>query len=321
MSKNKFILGKGLGALIPGAGSDAREIEQGIPNSADLGGTLQSTAFVDLDLIAANPFQPRKDFLPESLAALVESIREHGIIQPVTLRSIPCGKYELVSGERRVRASRIAGLHEIPAFVIDVPSDRKMLELAIVENVQREDLNPIEEAESYQRLIQECGLRQDEVAERISKDRTTVSNFLRLLKLPDEIQNSLRKGELGMGHAKAIMAIPDMAHQVVVWRSAITEGYSVRKLEELARKAATESGVTNSGTARKKSGRPMKAANPGEDQIVEMIPLENSLKQKLGTQVRIRQKSGEQGEIAIEFYSSDDLERISEILLNIRDEI
>ncbi len=320
MSKNKFILGKGLGALIPGAESSSSETEKEITHSADLGGRLQATAFVNLDLISPNPFQPRKDFTPESLGELVESIREHGIIQPVTLRSTLGGKYELVSGERRVRASRIAGLDEIPAFVIDVPSDRKMLELAIVENVQREDLNPIEEAESYQRLIQECGLRQDEVAERISKDRTTVSNFLRLLKLPNEIQQSLRKGELGMGHAKAIMAIPDMAHQVVVWRSAIADGYSVRKLEELARKVATDSSVTNGSTSRKKSGRPMKAANSGEDQITEMIPLENSLKQKLGTQVRIRQKFGEQGEIAIEFYSSDDLERISEMLMNIREE-
>ena len=161
-----------------------------------------------------------------------------------------------VSAESALRA--LQGLDEIPAFVIDVPTDRKMLELAIVENVQREDLNPIEEAESYQRLIHECGLRQDEVAERISKDRTTVSNFLRLLKLPAEIQESLRKGELGMGHAKAIMAIPDMAHQVAVWRSAVKDSYSVRKLEELARKAATDSAVTNGSSPRKKSGRPMK---------------------------------------------------------------
>ncbi|MDP4219616.1 MAG: ParB/RepB/Spo0J family partition protein [Bacteroidota bacterium] len=320
MSKNKFILGKGLGALIPGADSSASEAEREITRSADLGGTLQATAFVSLSLIAPNPFQPRKDFTPESLGELVESIREHGIIQPVTLRSISGGKYELVSGERRVRASRIAGLEEIPAFVIEVPSDRKMLELAIVENVQREDLNPIEEAESYLRLIQECGLRQDEVAERISKDRTTVSNFLRLLKLPEEIQESLRKGELGMGHAKAIMAIPDSVHQIAVWRSAIADGSSVRKLEELARKAVSESRVTNGDSPRKKSGRPMKHLEQGDEQIAEMIPLENSLKQKLGTQVRIRQRTGEQGEIVIEFYSGDDLERISEMLMNIREE-
>jgi ParB family chromosome partitioning protein len=170
-------------------------------------------------------------------------------------------------------------------------------------------------------LIFECGLRQDEVAEKISKDRTTVSNFLRLLKLPDEIQESLRKGELGMGHAKAIMAIPDSVHQVAVWRSAIKEGSSVRKLEELARKAATENPVTNGNGARKKSGRPMKQAASSEGQAPEFVPMENSLKQKLGTQVRIRQKSGEQGEIAIEFYSGDDLERISEMLMNIRNEV
>lgn len=320
MSKNKFILGKGLGALIPGAESSAEESVRAAARSADLGGALQDTAFVSLALIAPNPFQPRKDFTAASLSELVESIREHGVIQPVTLRSIPGGKYELVSGERRVRASRAAGLDEIPAFVIDVPTDRKMLELAIVENVQREDLNPIEEAESYQRLIAECDLRQDEVAARIAKDRTTVSNFLRLLKLPAEIQESLRNGELGMGHAKAIMAIPDMAHQVAVWRSAVKDNYSVRKLEELARKAAADSAVTNGSTPRKKSGRPMKTVESGEDQVAELIPLENSLKQKLGTQVRIRQKSGEHGEIAIEFYSSDDLERISEILMNIREE-
>lgn len=315
MSKSKFILGKGLGALIPGAESNTDEVR-----AVDLGGKLQSTSFVSLDLIAPNPFQPRKDFTSDSLAELVESIREHGIIQPVTLRELPEGKYELVSGERRVRASRIAGLSEIPAFVIDVPTDRKMLELAIIENVQREDLNPIEEAESYQRLIAECGLRQDEVAARIAKDRTTLSNFLRLLKLPAEIQDSIRQGELGMGHAKAIMAIPDIAHQVAVWRSAVKDSYSVRKLEELARKAAAEGAVTNGKASRKKSGRPMKPVESGDEQVTELIPLENSLKQKLGTQVRIRQKSGDHGEIAIEFYSSDDLERISEILMNIREE-
>ncbi|MEI8133536.1 MAG: ParB/RepB/Spo0J family partition protein [bacterium] len=316
MSKSKFTLGRGLGALIPGAETTATEVAQEV---AQLGGTFEGTAFVSLDRISANPFQPRKDFTTEALQELVESIREHGIIQPVTLRKISGGSYQLVSGERRVRASRVVGLQEIPAFVIDVPSDRKMLELAIVENVQREDLNPIEEAESYQRLIQECGLRQDEVADRIAKDRTTVSNFLRLLKLPDEIQESLRKGELGMGHAKAIMGIPDAAHQIVVWRSAVREGSSVRKLEELARKAASDTHVTNGTAPRKKSGRPMKPVTEADEVNEELIPLENSLKQKLATQVHIRQKQHERGEIAIEFYSSDDLERITEMLLNIQE--
>jgi ParB family chromosome partitioning protein len=313
MSKNKFTLGRGLGALIPSESADDAV------RVAELGGTLQSTAFVNLDLISANPFQPRKDFTPEALDELVESIREHGVIQPVTLRIIPDGKYQLISGERRVRASRLAGLKEIPAFIIDVPSDRKMLELAIVENVQREDLNPIEEAESYERLIHECGLKQDEVAERISKDRTTVSNFLRLLKLPAEIQDSLRNGELGMGHAKAIMAIPDAAYQVAVWRSAVSEGSSVRKLEELARKVATESHVTNGDAPRKKSGRPMKLTPAADEQSPELVPMENILKQKLGTQIKIRQRSAGTGEIAIEYYSNDDLERLSDLLLSIGD--
>ncbi|MEP7234207.1 MAG: ParB/RepB/Spo0J family partition protein [Ignavibacteriota bacterium] len=319
MSKNKFILGKGLGALIPGADS-AVEIAPESVHRSDLGGEVQATAFIDLDLISPNPFQPRKHFTAESLRELSDSIEEHGVIQPVTVRSIAGGRFELISGERRLRASRMAGLREIPTFVIDVPTDRKMLELAIVENVQREDLNPIEEAESYDRLIQECGLRQDEVAEKISKDRTTVSNFLRLLKLPSEIQESLRRGELGMGHAKAIMAIPDPTHQVVVWRAAVQDSYSVRKLEEIARKAASESLVTNGSVARKKSGRPMKALSNGEERNPELIPMENDLKQKLGTQVRIRQKTDHKGEIAIEFYSGDDLERISEMLMNIREE-
>jgi ParB family chromosome partitioning protein len=310
MSKSKFTLGRGLGALIP-----SESAQEGVREAE-----TRANAFISLEHISPNPFQPRKDFTHEALHELVESIREHGVIQPVTLRSIPGGTYQLVSGERRVRASREAGLSEIPAFIIDVPNDLKMLELAIVENVQREDLNPMEEAESYDRLIRECGLRQDEVAERISKDRTTVSNFLRLLKLPAEIQESLRKGELGMGHAKAIMAIPDTIHQVAVWRSAIQEGSSVRKLEEIARKAATESAVTNGNTHRKKSGRPMKHVAVSDEQVAELLPLENTLKQKLGTQVRIRQKNAQQGEIAIEFYSGDDLERLSEMLMNIKEE-
>ena len=320
MSKNKFMLGKGLGALIPGAGGSDSESKQETNQRLDSRSTQSGTAFVSLDLIAPNPFQPRKDFTVEALTELIESIREHGIIQPVTLRSLPNGKYELIAGERRVRAARVAGLHEVPAFVIEVSTDRKMLELAIVENVQREDLNPIEEAESYERLMRECGLRQDEVAERISKNRTTVSNFLRLLKLPEEIQTSLRKGELGMGHAKAIMSIPDTTYQVALWRNAVGEGYSVRKLENIARKAASAAPVTNPDSGRKKSGRPMKLVQQfTEDQIAELIPMENSLKQKLGTQVRIKQISDDKGEISIEFYSTDDLERLSDMLLSIRE--
>ncbi|MBS1904134.1 MAG: ParB/RepB/Spo0J family partition protein [Bacteroidetes bacterium] len=311
MSKTKFSLGKGLSALIPTADSDATAALE----SPDVASKLGSVAMVALSEIAPNPQQPRQDFEPEALGELVESIRSHGIIQPVTIRRKPSGGYELISGERRVRAARIAGLSEIPAYVIEVDTDRRMLELAIVENVQRANLNPIEEAESYRRLIEECGLRQDEVAERIARDRTTVSNFLRLLKLPIEIQESLRKGELGMGHAKAILAIADPAYQVALWRTAVTESYSVRRLEELARKAASEQGASGNA-GRKRVGRPMKEqAADGQNEAV--VPMESSLKQKLQTQVRIRMKNETQGEIALEFYSLDDLERIADLLLSL----
>lgn len=311
MSKNRFSLGKGLSALIPSSESEAA----GVPETVDVAARLGSVAMVQLSDVAPNPQQPRQDFSSEALGELVESIRSHGIIQPVTVRRTPAGTYELISGERRVRASRIAGLTEIPAYVIEVDTDRRMLELAIVENVQRANLNPIEEAESYRRLIEECGLRQDEVAERISRDRTTVSNFLRLLKLPIEIQDSLRKGELGMGHAKAILAIADPTYQVALWRTAVNDSYSVRRLEELARKAASEQNSAD-GNGRKRVGRPMKEREGGEKDE-SLVPMESALKQKLQTQVRIRMKNETQGEIALEFYSHDDLERISDLLLSL----
>lgn len=311
MSKNRFSLGKGLSALIPTSDSEGTTT----PQSEQAVSPLGSVAMIGLSEIAPNPQQPRHDFSSEALGELVESIRAHGIIQPVTVRRTASGSYELISGERRVRASRIVGLSDIPAYIIEVDTDRRMLELAIVENVQRANLNPIEEAESYRRLIEECGLRQDEVAERISRDRTTVSNFLRMLKLPIEIQDSLRKGELGMGHAKAILAIADPAYQVALWRTAVTESYSVRRLEELARKAASQQPQLDSNS-KKRVGRPMKEQGVGATDE-SLVPMESALKQKLQTQVRIRMKTPTQGEIALEFYSHDDLERISDLLLSL----
>jgi ParB family transcriptional regulator, chromosome partitioning protein len=313
MSKTKMVLGKGLGALIPGASNDAHQPDV----STLIEERVVDVPYIDIKRISPNPQQPRKDFPEQELAELTESIREHGVIQPVTVRKVG-SRYELVAGERRLRASERAGLLKIPAFVIDVASDRKMLELAIIENVQRQDLNPIEEAESYKSLIDECGLKQEEVAERISKDRTTVSNFLRLLRLPAEIQESLRKNELGMGHAKAIMVIADTAHQITLWRQAVNENYSVRKLEELARRVALDLTATNGETARKRAGRPLKSSGDSSNGIY--IPIENELKQKLKTQVRIRTKENGHGDINIEYYSSDELERLTDILLSIKAE-
>jgi ParB family chromosome partitioning protein len=315
MSKNKMVLGKGLGALIPGAESRSAEP---VDVSTLIEERVVDVPYIEISQISPNPFQPRKDFPEAELEELTASIREHGIIQPVTVRRGVDGRYTLVAGERRLRASERAGLRKIPVFILDVDSDRKMLELSIIENVQRQDLNPIEEAESFKRLIDECGLRQDEVAERISKDRTTVSNFLRLLKLPDEIKSSLRKGELGMGHAKAIMVVPEPEQQIDLWRAAVKDNYSVRRLEELARRAATEIAVTTGVPARKKTGRPLKS--PVTAASGAYTPIETELKQKFKTQVRIRTKTESSGEIAIEFYSTDELERLAELLLSIRGE-
>lgn len=314
MSKTKMVLGKGLGALIPGASAqDAKPADV----STLIEERVIDVPYIDIGLISPNPQQPRKDFPEQELAELTESIREHGVIQPITVRKSG-NRYELITGERRLRASQRAGLIKIPAFVLDVDSDRKMLELAIIENVQRQDLNPIEEAESYRRLIDECGLKQEEVAERISKDRTTVSNFLRLLRLPSEIKESLRKGELGMGHAKAVMVIPDAAHQLALWRQAVQDSYSVRKLEELARRTALDMAATNGEASRKRTGRPLKASDDASTGVYTGI--ESQLKQKLKTQVRIRTKENGHGDIAIEFYSTDELERLTDILLSIRSE-
>lgn len=331
MSKQqRSVLGKGLSALIPGAREDneaaAEELRiRNIPQSQRLQAEHQQepqkivgVSKIEIARIAPNPQQPRKEFSEDSLRELTASIREHGVIQPVTVRARANATFELVSGERRMRASIEAGLTEIPAYVLDVDTDRKMLELAIIENVQRQQFNPIEEAEAYQRLIEECDLTQEEVAEKIAKDRTTITNFLRLLKLPDEIKESLRKGQLGMGHAKAVMAVPNADRQVMLWHEAIQGGYSVRKIEEAARAAAREYSATD---APSKGGRPQaKAVIPPARDTTHLLPIENSIKQQLGTQVKIRFKTNETGEIAIEFYNQGDLERLTELLMSIEQE-
>ena len=268
-------------------------------------------AAIEIARVAPNPLQPRKEFLPGQLAELTESIREHGIIQPITVRKAAGEKFELISGERRIRAAIEAGLTFIPAYIIEVESDRKMLELAIVENVQRVELNPIEEAEAYDRLIVDCGLTQEEVAARISKDRTTVANAIRLLKLPERIKDSLRAGELGVGHAKAILGISDAARQNALWDEAVRKHYSVRKLEELAR----------NGTASVRPISRTKPKNGVESDAVEtssdVRAIESSFQHILGTQVRVRLKADETGEIAIQFYSQEEFERLQELLSTI----
>ena len=339
MSKTRSVLGKGLGALIPGASSMIRSEERGLGGPREEGITLDELempgvmngagdarhagnraawheshmARVEIAKIAPNPLQPRKEFPKESLDELTQSIREHGIIQAITVRKTGSGHYELISGERRIRAAIEAGLTEIPAYVIEVESDRKMLELAIIENVQRLQFNPIEEAEAYQRLVEDCGLTQEEVAEKISKDRTTVANFIRLLRLPERIKDSLRSGELGLGHAKAVLAIPDAVQQVAMWEEAVRNHYSVRKLEELARKAQSKGEKVTKIKSQTNGSIP--EIRPESSN--EVAAIENTFKQVLGTQVKVRLKSEGTGEVAIQFYSYEDLERIQDLFASI----
>jgi ParB family chromosome partitioning protein len=228
MSKNKSALGRGLGALLENAKTD---ITTKATENAAVVGTI---AMIPVKNIEANPFQPRTDFEETALQELVDSIKEHGIIQPVTVRKLGFDKYQLISGERRFRSSQLVGLTEIPAYV-RIANDQAMLEMALVENIQRADLNPIEVALSYKRLIDECNITQEQLADKVSKQRSTVTNFLRLLKLPAELQLGLKDKLITMGHARALINIEDKDLQLALFAKAVEENLSVRDIEELAK--------------------------------------------------------------------------------------
>ena len=228
MSKNKSALGRGLGALLENAKTD---ITTKATENAAVVGTI---AMIPVKNIEANPFQPRTDFEETALQELVDSIKEHGIIQPVTVRKLGFDKYQLISGERRFRSSQLVGLKEIPAYV-RIANDQAMLEMALVENIQRADLNPIEVALSYKRLIDECNITQEQLADKVSKQRSTVTNFLRLLKLPAELQLGLKDKLITMGHARALINIEDKDLQLALFAKAVEENLSVRDVEELAK--------------------------------------------------------------------------------------
>lgn len=281
-------LGRGLQALIPE-----------LTNSDS--GKSESVREIEIARITANPFQPRVEFDPARLEELKQSIQQNGLITPVTVRPHG-GNFQLIAGERRLRAVQELGYTRVPAFVLDIKDDRQMLELAIVENVQREDLNPIEEARGYQRLIEECDLTQEVVAQKVGKDRVTIANALRLLKLAEPIQESLKLGELSAGHARAILTAPDKQKQLALWKKTVKQQLSVRQVEKLARNE-------NNGTAKtaKKKLRTVAA---------DVQQAEDLLRRKLGTQVRI-EKKGKGGVIEVEFYSTDDLERLLELLHNV----
>jgi ParB family chromosome partitioning protein len=282
---SKSALGKGLGALIP----------PGAPAKQAQAETAQGVMQIELNRITPNEYQPRKTFRDEALSELAASIKSKGVIQPVIVRKNADGGYQLVAGERRFRASMLAGMKNIPALVKDV-APTEVLELALIENIQREDLNPVETAEAYNRLIKEFKLSQEEMAGRVGKDRTTVTNFLRLLALPTDIKRDIADGTLTMGHAKAILSLESQHKQMTLRREIVSRGLSVREAESMARRMKAPGRV-----------RVKKSASP------QISMLEDELKRKFGTKVHIKQK-GKGGRIEIEYYSGEELERLLEFL-------
>jgi ParB family chromosome partitioning protein len=305
-TKGKIVLGKGISALIPKAPLEVSPVQrEPIHDEVSDQAPPGTVAEIEIEKIRSNPYQPRMDFDQQALDELKQSIAEKGLVQPITVRLGRDGSYQLISGERRVRAAREAGLTRIPAYIIEVKTDEEMLELALIENLQREHLNPVEVAISYERLISECKFTQEEVAQKIGKDRTTVTNFLRLLKLPSQIQQSLRKGDVSMGHARALVNLPEEKTQLRVWRRIQRNGLSVRQVEEVVRRIGT-------------TGARKPKALEAREQVVEgsTLVLENfatRLRYILGTKVKIHPKENGKGEIVIEYYSDEDLGRILDL--------
>jgi ParB family chromosome partitioning protein len=297
--KPKSVLGKGLSALIP------RIPEKNIPSSlpASAGGAqTSSTLEIEISRISPNPYQPRLDFDQRSLEELKQSIKQNGIIQPITVRRLIGGTYELISGERRVRASQELGKRTIPAYIITVDTDAEMLELGLIENLQRENLNPIEVSLSFKRLIDECNLTQDQVAEKVGKERSTVTNFLRLLKLPEKIRQGVRENKISMGHARALLGVADEKKQLKLFSRIIDDGWSVRKIEDEIK-----------GKDAKKTSKRTSTPSPmrGDAAFQE---IETRLRHKFGTKISVRKNSSGGGEIGIEYYNADDLERLIDLL-------
>jgi ParB family chromosome partitioning protein len=250
--------------------------------------------------IATNPFQPRTEFDQVALNELADSIRIQGLIQPITVRKADGGSYQLISGERRLRASKLAGLTEIPAY-IRLANDQQMLEMALIENIQRENLNAIEVALSFQRMLEECNLKQEQLGERVGKNRSTVTNYLRLLKLPPAIQISIRDQKISMGHARALINVESVDKQLFIHQEIIDKGLSVRKVEELVRSI-------NSLQLKPKSEQQPQVSS------FEYQKLQKDLASRFATKVKLKVGENGKGAIEIPFVSNDDLSRILELL-------
>ena len=289
--KTRKSLGRGLDSILQSPETDI--------TSRDISGDFVAGAVaeIDIDLIETNPFQPRTEFDETALRELAQSIKEQGVIQPVTVRKLGYNKYQLISGERRLRASKMAGLSKIPAF-IRVANDEQMLELALIENIHRENLNAIEVAISYQRLIDECNLTQEEVSEKVGKSRSAVANFLRLLKLPPEVQLAIRDGHISMGHARALININDKEEQLKLLQQIIMEEMTVRQTEELADKA------------KGKTDKERKQTNFIPEHFKSSI---KKLSQTLNTKVKVKRNVKGQGSVVIDFRDEAEFDRIMEL--------
>ena len=281
--RKKLALGKGLDALIP----DIESVED----------RPRDYFFCETDLISPNRYQPRLQFPEDELKELCNSIKTQGILQPLLVRKNDIG-YELIAGERRLRAAKMTGLNRVPVVIKNI-SDAELLEMSIVENIQREDFNPLEEAEAYHRLITEFDLTQDQAAVRVGKSRSAVANFLRLRQLPDQIKANILDGTLSMGHARALLGAEVPSQQIAAWRAVVSKGLSVRETENLIKKLKT---------GKKK---PKKIQPSSED--IYFLDLTDKLSSYFGTKVRIK-RSGQKGKVEIEFYNNDDLDRLMSLL-------
>lgn len=294
MNAKRQALGRGLSALLQDADEDIS-----INPKKYLAG---SVANIPIELIEANPFQPRSLFEEEALAELSESIKHQGIIQPITVRISGENKFQIIAGERRLRASQIAGLDDIPAY-IRTANDDQMLEMAIVENLQRENLNAIEISICFQRLIEECNLTQEKLSERVGKDRSTITNYIRLLKLPAEIQVAIRDNKISMGHARALISVDKHNLQLKILKEIIEKTLSVRAVEQLVKKLNDTKELT-------------KAIDEIPTIATKFLAVKNKLSKKLQAKVNIRRSSKGKGSIVIAFSSEDEFDKIIRLLDN-----
>lgn len=288
-------LGKGIRALLDTIDEEIQAPKEGVP--AVSGQNANTIARIPLDQISLNPKQPRKDFDEQPLQELAASIKLHDVIQPVTVIKTGPSSYQLISGERRLRASKIAGLTDIPAYIRTADS-QGILEMALLENLQREDLNAIEIALSYRQLMDECGLTQEQVSERMKKERSTVANYLRLLKLPPDIQRAVRDGQITMGHARAIIGLDHVEQQLYVYREIVQRGLSVRQVEQMVKELSSNDAA------------PIAPKGSAAKLPVAYKRIEDNMASHLSTRVKLDRKKSGKGKIVIEFYNDEDLERI-----------